>query len=62
MSKKAASAGRVVTLHRNEDVKRFEKAAKAYGKKATASREAARATLVSLGIHTKSGRLTKKYS
>ncbi len=40
---------------------RFRKAAEDYIKKATASRESARETLVRLGIATKSGNLTSKY-
>ncbi len=39
----------------------FQKAAKAFTKRATASPEAARAVLVKEGILTKSGRLSKNY-
>lgn len=39
----------------------FKKAAAAWGDKATKTKKTARDTLVSLGISTKSGQLTKNY-
>lgn len=44
-----------------EDADRFEKSASAWGKKAARTKKSARETLVSLGIVTPKGRLTKKY-
>ena len=61
MPRKIAANGAVATVHTQKDVERFEKAAEAYGRKATASKKKARETLVALGIYTKSGRLTKNY-
>lgn len=49
------------SLHRKSEVKRFDKAAKTFTGKATASQSAARKTLINLGINTKSGKLTKRY-
>lgn len=46
---------------KEEDVKRFDKAAKTFTGKATGSRAAARKTLIDLGIHTQAGKLTKRY-
>lgn len=54
---KSASAS-VLT---QKDADRFQKSALAWGRKATKTKKTARRTLVSLGISTKSGRLTKKY-
>ncbi len=45
-----------------KDADRFRKQARTYARKATSSEEAARSTLISLGIHTKSGKLSKKYA
>lgn len=44
-----------------EGAKAFREAAEAYGKKATASKEAARAALVRIGTHTPDGELTENY-
>ena len=44
-----------------EDADRFEKLATAWGKRAARTKKSARETLVSLGIVTPKGRLTKKY-
>ena len=44
-----------------EDVDKFKKSADQYTKKATSSKKKARETLISLGIYTKSGRLSKNY-
>ena len=44
-----------------EDADRFEKSATAWGKRAARTKKSARETLVSLGIVTPEGRLTKKY-
>ena len=44
-----------------EGLEAFRKAAKAYGKRVTASKEAARAALVQIGTHTPKGNLTKRY-
>ncbi len=45
-----------------EAVEVFRKAAEAFTKRATKSKESARKVLVAEGIYTKSGRLTKHYS
>jgi len=47
---------------KKKDVKRFAKAAKTYASKAASSKASARKTLISLGTHTKGGKLTKRYS
>jgi hypothetical protein len=44
-----------------EFVKRFQKAAKAFTRRATRSKQAARETLIAEGIYTRSGRLSKNY-
>lgn len=44
------------------DAEEFERAAAAWAKKATRSKETARAELVRMGIITPAGRLTKRYS
>jgi hypothetical protein len=49
------------TVNTSRDAKRFRKAATAFAKKATASKETARKTLVEMGIYTPSGKLTKNY-
>jgi hypothetical protein len=54
--------GATASISTKRDVERFRKAADAYGSSATRSPEAAREALVSLGIYTKSGKLTKNYS
>jgi hypothetical protein len=46
---------------RSAEVKTFAKAAKTFSGKATSSQNAARKTLVDLGINTKAGKLTKRY-
>lgn len=43
------------------DADRFEKSARKYTKDATSSKRKAQSRLISLGIYTKSGRLSKKY-
>ncbi|MGJ5815156.1 hypothetical protein [Paludibaculum fermentans] len=48
-------------LNTPEAVEHFRKAAQAFTKSATVSREAALAVLVKEGIATKSGKLTKRY-
>jgi hypothetical protein len=44
-----------------KDVASFRKAASAYTKKVTATKSAARKELITLGIYTRSGKLTKHY-
>jgi hypothetical protein len=44
-----------------EDVDKFKKSADRYTRKATSSKKKAQETLISLGIYTKSGRLSKNY-
>lgn len=44
-----------------KEIDEFKKAAKKFSDKATASQTAALATLVELGIYTKSGKLTSAY-
>jgi len=56
-----ATAGSRI-LSSSSDVVWFKKAADAYVKRVTASPGTARKELVSMGIYTKSGRLTKNYS
>jgi hypothetical protein len=60
-AKKLQSSEAKPTLHRKADVKRFDKAAKTFTGRATVSQNAARKTLVALGINTKTGKLTKRY-
>mgnify|MGYP003626535996 CR=1 FL=1 len=50
-----------VSVSTKADVERFQKAADAWGKKATKSKATARKTLVRLGMLTPSGKLTKRY-
>lgn len=50
-----------VTVSTKKDVQRFGKAAKTYASKATSSKAKAREALVSLGTHTQTGKLTKRY-
>lgn len=45
-----------------KDADKFKVSAKNYARKATASREKAQSKLISIGIYSKSGRLSKKYS
>ncbi|MFO1060423.1 MAG: hypothetical protein U1E53_26055 [Dongiaceae bacterium] len=45
----------------SQEIEAFRRAARKHTKRATASREAARRELIALGIHTKSGKLTKHY-
>ena len=44
-----------------KDADRFDKQAKTYAASVTASKKKARSKLVSLGINTRSGRLSKRY-
>ena len=44
-----------------EGAEAFRKAAKAYGKRTTASKKAAREALVRIGTHTPDGKLTENY-
>lgn len=53
--------GRFVSVNTMEDAERFRKAADDYAAKATRNKNAARKTLIDLGIYTKSGRLSKHY-
>ena len=43
------------------DADKFKKSAKQYAKKATTSKKKAQSKLISLGIYTSTGRLSKKY-
>jgi hypothetical protein len=52
---------RVTDISSREALDRFREAARVFTARATKSRETARATLVSEGIYTKSGRLSKNY-
>lgn len=66
MAKKGATRKRgaktvAASVLTKEDADRFEKSATAWGKKAARTKKSARKTLVSLGIVTPKGRLTKKY-
>jgi hypothetical protein len=54
-------AGRVNDISSPEALSRFRKAAKAFTTKTTKSRAAAIETLISEGIYTRSGRLSKNY-
>lgn len=45
----------------NAEVRNFAKAAKTFSGKATITKDAARKTLIDLGISTKAGKLTKRY-
>lgn len=58
--KKAAKvvAASVLT---QRDADKFKKSASKYTKNATSSKKKAQSTLISLGTHTKSGRLSKNY-
>ncbi|HEX6978643.1 MAG TPA: hypothetical protein VF342_05040 [Alphaproteobacteria bacterium] len=58
---KRMAAAATIDLKSKKEVELFRKAASAYTKKATVSKEAARKELVNLGIYTSSGRLTKNY-
>lgn len=49
------------SINTDRAARRFSKAAAAYVVKATASKKAARRTLVSLGIYTEKGNLKKNY-
>lgn len=44
-----------------KDADRFKKSASAWGRKVTKTKKTAKNALISLGISTESGRLTKKY-
>lgn len=57
MKKAAANA----SLSTRTEARRFSKAAKAFTKRATKSKKAARETLIELGTHTAKGDLTKRY-
>ena len=66
MSKNGKSNARraeraAATILTQKDADRFARLAAAWGRKATRSKEQARKTLVSLGIMTPTGRLTKNY-
>jgi hypothetical protein len=54
-------AGRVNDIGSREALHRFRKAARLFTTQATKSRETALETLVSEGIYTKSGRVSKNY-
>jgi hypothetical protein len=54
-------AGRVNDISSSRALNRFRKAAKAFTTRATKSRATALETLVSEGIYTKSGRVSKNY-
>jgi len=53
--------GRVTDIGSREALNRFRKAAQVFTVQATKSRETALETLVSEGIYTKSGRVSKNY-
>lgn len=62
ISTKASAAGNTVTdLSGPDALERFRKEARAFTAKATRSRKSAMDTLISEGIYTKTGRLTKRY-
>ena len=58
------SEGRAVaaSVLTQRDADKFEKSAEKYAREATSSKKKAQSKLISLGIYTKTGRLTKKYS
>lgn len=56
-----AKANRATSIATKQEADRFRKAADSYVARAAASKKSARKTLVALGIHTRSGRLTKRY-
>lgn len=58
---KKIGAGQINDMSSPEALSRFRKAAKVFTAKATKSRASAIETLVSEGIYTKSGRLSKNY-
>jgi hypothetical protein len=60
-SKKKNGAGFILDLGSREAFEQFCKAADAFDAKYGRSRAAARRMLISEGIYTKSGRLTKNY-
>ncbi len=51
----------VLDMSSPEAAERFRKAAEAFTKRITRTRETARAALIAEGIYTKSGRLSKNY-
>jgi hypothetical protein len=57
MKKATANA----SLSTKTEARRFSKAAKAFSKRATQSKKAARETLIALGTHTAKGNLTTRY-
>ena len=58
--KKAAKAVAGSTLTQ-VDANKFKKSAVKYTKKVTSTKKKAQSKLISLGIHTRTGRLSKKY-
>ncbi|MGO9255875.1 MAG: hypothetical protein ACLQU1_06200 [Bryobacteraceae bacterium] len=59
--KRKNGAGFILDMGSREALEEFRKAADAFTARATRSREAARQVLISEGIITKSGKLTKHY-
>lgn len=49
------------TVNTDRDAKRFRKIARAYVKTVTVSKKAAQDTLVELGTHTRTGKISKNY-
>lgn len=62
METRKRPAKRPTDLNSPQAVDWFRKAAEAFTKKATATRETARKVMVDEGIYTKSGKLSKNYS
>jgi hypothetical protein len=58
---KSKAAGSFQDMNTPQAVERFRKAAKVFTARMTKSRESALKILVSEGIYTKSGKLTKRY-
>lgn len=52
---------KLASVTTRQDANRFRRAARLYAKDATRSKDAARRTLVRLGIYTKKGKLSQRY-
>jgi hypothetical protein len=61
MTKSSSAATTRATIDTPKDVLRFRKAAKVYVREATTSKKSAHRELMSLGIYTAKGNLTKNY-
>jgi hypothetical protein len=61
MTRSSDASAEPANVNTAKSVARFRQAAADYTQKATASKAAARETLISLGIYTPSGKLSKNY-